>query len=167
MTSISPLFWSPSTGGFYHAEIHGADMPEDAQRITATRHAALLEGQATGRQIVTGANGKPALTAMRTPTKAQVVERTIAAIKAQARRRILAIASLERQANDAAAIATHLLSAGTDATELQAALDRRRRIDAIRAASNALEAMISTWSLAALATFDASADAHWPTDAQE
>ncbi|MFA6607620.1 MAG: hypothetical protein WCS75_11535, partial [Sphingomonas sp.] len=113
------------------------------------------------------ANGKPALTAMRTPTKAQVVERTIAAIKAQARRRILAIASLERQANDAAAIATHLLSAGTDATELQAALDRRRRIDAIRAASNALEAMISTWSLAALATFDASADAHWPTDAQE
>ncbi len=153
--STSPIRYSATTGGFYHAAIHGDALPADAVVISEARHRELLDAQAAGRRIVAGAKGRPELATERAPTKAQLLERATAAIKAEARRRILAIAGLERQANDNAAIALH-------STEFDAACTRRAAIDAVRAASNALEARIASWSAASLTAFDAGAEAHWP-----
>ena len=55
------MFYSPSTKGFYDTTIHGANIPSDAVEITAEQHAALLEGQSNGQQIVPDANGRPIL----------------------------------------------------------------------------------------------------------
>jgi len=84
-------------------------------------------------------------------------------VKSEARRRILAIASLERQANDNAAIAL-TGSAWAQSPEATAARDRRTRIDAIRAASNAIEAVIARMPAANLKAFDASTHPLWPSE---
>lgn len=55
------MFFSKSTGGFYDAEIHGNNIPPDAVEITAESHAALLEGQSSGKRIVADSNGFPTL----------------------------------------------------------------------------------------------------------
>lgn len=51
--------YSPSTGGFYHSDIHGSDMPSDAVAISAARHAQLMAAQAQGQTIAPNAAGKP------------------------------------------------------------------------------------------------------------
>jgi hypothetical protein len=53
--------YSPSTGGFYHPELHGEHIPADAVEITPQLHASLLAGQAAGRVIVAGPAGVPML----------------------------------------------------------------------------------------------------------
>jgi hypothetical protein len=152
--------WSPSTGHFYHAEIHADTVPGDAQPITDRRHRELLEGQGQGRKIRAGKSGKPELTPATRATRELLLKRAIFDIKAEARRRILATASLERQANDAASIAIEAYcGAGTD---LEGALERRAKIDAIRTASNLVEATIADWASAALTAFDAGAATWWP-----
>ncbi|WP_295537406.1 hypothetical protein [uncultured Pseudacidovorax sp.] len=55
------MFYSPSTGGFYLPEIHGAGIPGDAVEISAEQHADLLAGQAAGLCIVAQPDGSPAL----------------------------------------------------------------------------------------------------------
>ena len=55
------MFYSKTTGGFYTAEIHGDNIPDDAVEITADEHAALLEGQSQGKIIYADKNGKPIL----------------------------------------------------------------------------------------------------------
>lgn len=55
------ILFSRSTGGFYTAEIHGANMPSDVVEITAEHHAALLDGQAAGKVIAADKNGLPVL----------------------------------------------------------------------------------------------------------
>jgi len=90
--------------------------------------------------------------------------------KSEARRRILAIASLERQANDnaAMALASAVLRIGAKHDVLDdivtAAINRRERIDAIRAASNAIEAVIARMPAANLKAFDASTHPLWPRE---
>jgi len=154
------ILWSPSTHHFYHASLHGAAVPADAVAITPRRHRELLDGQTAGRAIMLGKSGKPELARVRKPTSGQLLATDVAAIKAEARRRILAVASLERQINDNALIA---MPAGKPATgELDGALDRRAKIDAIRAASNLTEATIADWAPAALTAFDATAATWWP-----
>ena len=54
------IFYSKSTGGFYDDQIHHA-LPDDAVEITAEYHAALLAGQAQGKTIMPGKDGKPVL----------------------------------------------------------------------------------------------------------
>ena len=54
------IFYSKKTGGFYDNQIHTA-LPEDAVEITAEYHAALLAGQAQGKTIMPGKDGKPVL----------------------------------------------------------------------------------------------------------
>lgn len=54
------IFYSKSTGGFYDNQIHNV-LPEDAVEITAEYHAALLAGQAQGKTIMPGKDGKPVL----------------------------------------------------------------------------------------------------------
>ena len=64
------MFYSPTTRGFYSAEIHGGTMPEDAVEISEAEYSSLLSGQAAGKQITPGAGGKPALTNPPVPTAA-------------------------------------------------------------------------------------------------
>ena len=55
-------YYSKSTGGFYDTTIH-TTWPEDVVEITAEYHATLLAGQAQGKTIMPGKDGKPLLTA--------------------------------------------------------------------------------------------------------
>lgn len=52
-------YYSPGTGGFYRSDIHGDDIPEDAQKITAERHAVLMQDQSAGKEIKPSSTGKP------------------------------------------------------------------------------------------------------------
>ena len=54
-------YYSESTGGFYDTTIH-TTWPEDAVEITTEYHATLLAGQAQGKTIMPGKDGKPVLT---------------------------------------------------------------------------------------------------------
>lgn len=54
------IFYSKTTGGFYDNQIHNI-LPEDAVKITAEYHATLLAGQAQGKTIMPGKDGKPVL----------------------------------------------------------------------------------------------------------
>ena len=54
-------YYSESTGGFYDSTIH-TTWPEDVVEITAEYHATLLAGQAQGKNIMPGKDGKPVLT---------------------------------------------------------------------------------------------------------
>ena len=55
------MFYSKTTGGFYSREIHGENMPADVVEITAEEHAALLEGQSSGKLIDFDEAGRPFL----------------------------------------------------------------------------------------------------------
>lgn len=59
------VHWSPTRAGFVRlADFGSADHPNwpaDASPISAKAHKALLEGQAQGRQIASGKDGKPIL----------------------------------------------------------------------------------------------------------
>ncbi len=166
----SSIRYSATTGGFYHAGLHAGAIPDDAIPITERRHRELLAGQGTGRAIVASTSGAPELAAAPRLTVARQREIALRAIKNEARSRILAVATIERQTNDNAVIAMRGLATPTDQptdaelAAITAAIARRRRIDAIRAASNTLEATIANWSAAALAKFKADDAAHWPKD---
>lgn len=152
------MFFSPSTGGFYDPAIH-CTLPADAVRISKARHAELIDARSAGKPIVAGAKGSPVIKPVRLNLE-QLRDRAYTAIKGEARRRILAIASLERQANDNAEIA---ISAFADAaTDIAGALDRRARINAIRAASNAIEAQVARMPASNLTAFDPSSHPLWP-----
>lgn len=165
---MSTIHWSPSTGAFYHSAVHASDaLPADAIEIGRARHRELREALAAGRAIVANDAGRPVLAPAARPNVAELRAAAVAAIKREARRRILAIAAPERQANDNAALALlalELAGAGvipSDLDEASAAGERRRRIDAIRAASNAIEVSIEAMDADVLGTFDAAAAA-WP-----
>lgn len=66
------MFFSPSTGGFYTAEIHGNNMPADVVPITQEEHAALIIGQQADKVIVADASGRPVLLAPPAPTLEQL-----------------------------------------------------------------------------------------------
>jgi len=53
--------YSPSTRGFYRQEIHGDNIPADAIDVADGTHAALMEGQAQGQQIMPGPDSNPYL----------------------------------------------------------------------------------------------------------
>lgn len=154
---ITGMCWSPSTGHFYHAVLNARDLPDDVVPVSNRRHVELIEGRALGRAVLAGPNGRPVLGPLPRITVEQRRRRAVAAIKAEARRRILAVASIERQTNDNAA-----LLLGADPATTAAIADRRRRIDAIRTASNTLEARIASWAAAALDRFDATDASFWP-----
>ena len=59
--------YSPSTGGFFHPEVH-AEIPEDAIQISESDHANLMAGQASGQCIVPGEGGRPVLACPPPPT---------------------------------------------------------------------------------------------------
>lgn len=161
------IFFSPSAGGFYHLSIAGAaGIPADAVRVAQLRYAQLMEAQAKGHRIIVR-DGKPVSAAPPKPSLTDLRASAVAAVKAQASARILAIASLVRQANDTALIADHALAVAGGATgaapaDVRAAQLRRARINAVRTASNALEEIVGRMPASNLLNFDASAERFWP-----
>lgn len=135
---------------FFDDTIHGDAVPADAVEITAARHAELLEGQAQGKVISATSRGTPLLM---TP-KLSVAELRIslvAAVKREAQTRIENVSPLWRQLND-------LRDGELDAD----AQDRFARIDAIRAASDAIEVAIAETSAGELTEFSVSTHSLWP-----
>lgn len=55
------IFYSKSLNAFFVSEIHGNQMPDDVVEITAKKHRALINGQATGKIIAGDSQGHPIL----------------------------------------------------------------------------------------------------------
>lgn len=159
------LFYSPSAGGFFDTSIHGLGVPADGVSLTAEQHRALLQAQEEGKLICHDDQGRPYAAAPSTPKLEERRQMALRRIRAETRRRILAVATLEQQANDNAAIAMQALQiAQTGASTLDAApaVDRRTRIDALRAAGNALESEIAGMKARELTGLDIASATHWP-----
>jgi hypothetical protein len=63
------IYHSAQTGGFYDSEINSI-IPSDAVTVTRAEHQALLNGQSSGKRIVS-ANGRPVLVDPPAPTLEQ------------------------------------------------------------------------------------------------
>ncbi|MCM0001025.1 MAG: hypothetical protein NBV68_16750 [Erythrobacter sp.] len=123
--------------------------PEGAVKITAARHAALLEDQAEGRTIIADARGRPVIDRRTQPSAETIRAQLIAAIRREAARRIHAVSPEWRQLND--------LREPSEAGAVRFA-----RIDAIRAASNAIEEFAGRMPPADLAGFPFATHTLWP-----
>jgi hypothetical protein len=66
------MFYASSTRGFYNSAVHST-IPDDAVPITEEAHAALIDGQSEGNQIVPGPDGYPILAAPPAPTPEQIL----------------------------------------------------------------------------------------------
>lgn len=152
------IHYSPARDAFLDARLH-TDLPADAIPVSAQDHTALLQARTAGLTITVQA-GRPVAVQPTVPIDRRRAQR-LASVKLEAARRILATASLVQQANDNAAIAMAAL-AGGGSDAVADAIDRRLRIDAIRTASNVLEATIATLSARRLDALDVTADHHWP-----
>jgi len=160
---MSEVYYSAARRGFFHAATH-ATLPDDAVRISRLRHRQLLDAQAQGRTIVANDKGRPVLAPVVPPSLEQLRGQASAAVNVEAGRRILAVATLERQTNDNALIAQAALAAATGTPApagLAEALARRAAIDAIRAASNRIAATIAQMPAANLTDYGATAERLW------
>jgi hypothetical protein len=75
------MFYSQANHGFYTAEIHGDDIPDDAVEITIEEHAALLDGQRQGKLITADGDGRPVLQDPPPPTTEQIIAEYTAAVQ--------------------------------------------------------------------------------------
>lgn len=147
------LHYSARRNAFFDSCVH-AELPDDARAITGEEHQRLLAAQTRGEVIAAAADGSPT---SRPPVESadQLRARLVAATKREAARRIEVIAPLWRQLNDWRALA----AATGDA---RAAIERHfAAIDAVRAASNRLEAALATMTPRQLARVDLTDDSHW------
>lgn len=159
------LFYSPSAGGFFDTALHGLKVPADAVPISSEQHRGLLDAQAEGKRICHDDQGRPYAERPASPKLEERRELAVRRARAEARRRILAVATLEQQANDSAAIALQALQiaqTGASTVDAGVAVDRRTRIDALRAASNQLESAIAGMNARALAALEIASPTHWP-----
>lgn len=88
--------FSPSTRGFYRRDVHGDNVPTDAVEISDEDHAALMDGQATGKVIEIGTSDLPELQDPAPPSADQL------AAEVRARRDALLAASDWSQVRDVA-----------------------------------------------------------------
>jgi len=142
------IHFSAARNGFFDDAIHKA-LPADAVAITAARHRELLAAQEQGAAIEPR-DGRPAINR---PVATVAAHRAalIRRVKREAARRIETAAPIWRQLNDQRAP-----SPAGDA--------RFAAIDAIRAASDAIEAQIATLGADALAALDVAAHPLWPQE---
>lgn len=161
------MLYSASTGGFYSKDLHGDAIPADAVAISSFHHQALVEAQSRGATIVANDNGWPIAVYPPEPTLAEKAKAAVRAVKAEAQRRITAVAPAWKQDNDNAAIAQAALqlAVGGDhiTVDVAPAIARREQIDAIRAASDALEEHVAALDEAGLAALDIASADHWPS----
>ncbi|RJF92987.1 hypothetical protein [Sphingomonas cavernae] len=141
-------YFSPGSGGFFDTAIH-AIVPSDAVPVTDAEYDALFEAQANGAIIKPHADGHPVAVPLAEPTLDERRARAVDRVKREAARRIDLIAPVWRQMN---------------AIREGVPLDWSA-IDAIREASDVLEAMIATSSAAQLAALDVAANDNWPATA--
>lgn len=144
------LYYSASLRGFLDSDIHDS-LPADARRISRDRHQQLLEAQARGAVIAPDGRGRPIATTLAAIDAEAERARLLIAIKRQAARRISAISPPWRQLND-------LRAPGEGAAARFAA------IDAVRAASDLIEAELAGLTGDQLEAFDASLHPLWPTE---
>lgn len=142
---MSKIFYSASRRGFFDPAIHDP-LPDDAVRVTAPRHAALLAAQAEGAQILPDKDGRPRAVF---PSRPDLRAALLRDVKREARRRIEAISPVWRQLND-------LREGGDDAAV------RFARIDAVRAASQLIELQLAEVPAAALDGFPVADNPLWP-----
>ena len=123
--------------------------PQGAVEITGMRHGQLLDAMSEGRRITSDARGRPVIDRRTPPSAAAVRAQLRAAIRREASARIRAVSPEWRQMND--------LRDPTDAGAVRFA-----RIDAIRAASNAIEDMADGLPMADLEGFPIATHTLWP-----
>lgn len=141
------LYFDPATNGLLDPAIHA--IPDNATRIAPARVAEIVSAMAAGAELVADAQGRPRL---KRPSAEQQRAATIAGIRAEAQRRILAVSPLWRQMND------------LRAPDAPAAAQRFAAIDAIRAASALIERDAAETSTDALAGFPIANHPLWPED---
>lgn len=62
------IFYSPSIGGFYIESVHAPEqIPADVTEINVSAYHALFDGQAQGKRIIPGLDGKPILADQKSP----------------------------------------------------------------------------------------------------
>ena len=132
---------------FFDKYLHGAAIPAGAVKITRKRHAQLIDAQAQGKAIIVGAKGKPELVDS-APSASDRRAQLRAAIKREAARRIDRVSPIWRQLND-----TRQPSAAGAA--------RFAQIDAIRAASERVEADLAATPDDRLAQFALAESDQW------
>lgn len=138
--------YSPGTGGFYDTDLN-KNIPPDAVEIGEARRAEMLAAQAAGARIVPHPEtGQPVA---ETESADALRARTLRSIKREAERRILSVSPLWRQIND-----QRDPGEGTEA--------RFAAIDAIRAASDAIEALLAETADADLPVFPVVNSPLWP-----
>lgn len=145
------IYYSASAPGFFDSAIHST-LPDDAIEISPARHRVLLAAQGDGATIEPNDAGKPVIRRV-TVTVADMRTALVRRVKREAARRIDIIAPLWRQLND--------LRGGGDRA---AAAARAAAIDAVRTASDAIEADIADASSAALAAMDVASHPLWPQE---
>ncbi len=122
--------------------------PDGAVAISGRRHAQLVEALADGQTVTAGRDGKPRTAARRVDVAAQRAQ-LVAAIKREAARRIDQVSPIWRQMND------------TRSPSPEGAR-RFAQIDAIRDASNAIEALLGDVAARELPAFPVSDNPAWP-----
>lgn len=147
---MSQIYFAMIEGcaAFFDADIHGSNIPTDAVKVTAARHAQLVAGQAEGKTIAATAKGRPKLVDPIT-TAADRRAQLVAAVKREAARRINAVSPIWRQLND--------LRAGADAGG-----ERFSQIDAIRHASELIEVSVADCPDGAVGEFPVRDNPLWP-----
>lgn len=148
------VHFAPATATFHDARL--GPLPDGAVAIDAATHARLLAARTAGATIAAGPDGQPVAIKPAAPSLDERRIRAVAVAKGEASARILAIAPLWRQLNDARDLTQ---SAGAARTAIEA---RFTAIDAVRAASDALETRIATMSARSLAQLDIASPSHWP-----
>lgn len=141
------IFYSAAHHAFFDDAIH-ATLPDDAQPISPARHRELLDAQASGATIEAGAKGQPRY---RHPSAEARRAALLRQVKGEAARRIARISPSWRQLNDLRAPSPE-------------GADRFAAIDAIRSASDAIEADIARRPSADLAAIDLALHPLWPAE---
>jgi hypothetical protein len=142
------IYFSAHRRGFFDGRFHDA-LPADAVAISDDQYRQLLDAQAAGAAIDADASGLPKAATPARPTLSALRAATIEKVKAQASRRILAISPLWQQMND--------LRLPTDDGDARFA-----RIDAIRHASDAIEADVAAMSARSIEALDLATHIAWP-----
>lgn len=140
-------YYSAQEHCFFDDAIHHV-LPADATRVSDERHRQLLEAQGKGAVIEAGDDGRPRF---RGPSAAARRAAILRQVKREASRRIATISPIWRQLND------------QRAPSLQGDA-RFAVIDAVRAASDAIERDIAALDAAGLAALDIAAHPLWPSE---
>ncbi|CAM8673032.1 hypothetical protein [Sphingobium sp.] len=143
------IYYSALAHGFFDDAIHDP-LPADAVQISDARHRELLAAQGDGATIDADSDGIPRA---KRPSLSIVARRaaSLRQVKREAARRIEAISPVWRQLNDQRAPSDDSAA-------------RFAAIDAVRAASDAIESAIADAAKAALVALDIPNHPLWPAE---